>query len=440
MGLVDVAPQDGVVGIYFEEDARKLGLLVADPDNLAQTEATKKKPATAAKKKHRGKTGGNEDASAEVNLPPVAPAAASASASADLSVGTPVLAGLAGTAALNDLGLDLDLGDNALADLARLIEGHTSALGDLPAEGAAPVHTMGSTGLAAPAEGSGTVDGYSNPQQDSQGSGLAPPPVAAITFAQRRPSVASTIAVDGTNNNASLNQKARIISALEFARGSVQALLTQYQQASPTGFVAQLQQITPTGSPAGSDLNAVAASELERLGQALYNMLVAEESVAVPTQLTSTSTQDEDEGGDGEDRDAKRERHGDSGRVPLVEHGYPANLSIFVDSLLTAADADDENRFLSVSDVEADLCRMVAQPDKYLFGDAVTGELLGPSRLYGRSLEQEQLQDAFLSVFATRQQQRGVVCISGRAGSGKVRPEKPILPFPRSGTLSCCFC
>ena len=217
----------------------------------------------------------------------------------------------------------------------------------------------------------------------------------------------------------------------------MQALLAQYQQASPTGFVAQLQLITPTGSPAGSDLNAAAASELERLGQALYNMLVvAEESAAVPTQLTST----QDEGGDGEDRDAKRERHGVSGRVPLVEHGYPANLSIFVDSLLTAADADAENQFLSVSDVEADLCRMVAQPDKYLFGDAVTGEVLAPSRLYGRSLEQEQLQEAFLSVFATRQQQRGVVYISGRAGSGKVGPEKPILPFLRSGTLSCCFC
>ena len=206
----------------------------------------------------------------------------------------------------------------------------------------------------------------------------------------------------------------------------MQALLAQYQQASPTGFVAQLQQITPTGSPTGSDLDAVAALELERLGQALYNMLVAEKSVAVPTQLTST----QDESGDGEDRDAKRERHGDSGRVPLVEHGYPANLSIFVDSLLTAADADAENRFLSVSDVEADLSRMVAQPDKYLFGDAATGELLVPPRLYGRSLEQEQFQEAFLSVFATRQQQRGVVYISGRAGSGKVRPEKPILPFP----------
>ena len=123
MGLVDVIPQNGVVGIYFEDDARKLGLSVADPDALAQGEMTKKKPAVAAaKKKHRKKTGGNEDASADVNLPPVAPAAASASASADLSLGTPLTAGLAGTAALNEFGIDLDLGDDALADLARLIE------------------------------------------------------------------------------------------------------------------------------------------------------------------------------------------------------------------------------------------------------------------------------------------------------------------------------
>ena len=423
MGLVDVVPRGGVVGIYFGDDARQLGLSVANANDLAQGEATKKKPAAAAKekkksssqqqKKQRKKTGQNEEASAEDNSSLVASAAiaasASASASADLSIGTPLMAGLACAAAGNNLDFDLDLGDDALADLAGLIDGDISALGAPPAEAASQVHAMGSTSLAsAAAEGSGTIDGDSNPQQDSQESGLAPPPVAAITFNQRRPSLASTMAVGGGNSNASLNQKARIVSALEFARGSVQALIAQYQR------------ITPSGSPAGSDLDAVAASELERLGQALYNMLVAEGSsgeVALPARLTSVL----DGGGNGEDRNAKRERHGDSGRDPLVEHGYPANLSIFVDSLLKAADVEAENRFLSVSDVDADLSRMVAEPDKYLFGGAATGEVVTPSRLYGRSLEQQQLQEAFLSVFATRQEQRGIVYISGRAGSGKVR-------------------
>ena len=306
MGLVDVVPRDGATGIYFEDDARKLGLSVAGPDDLAQDAAAKKKPSTAAKKKHRKKTEQDEEASAEGSLPPVAPAAVAASASAsaasaDLSIGTPLMASLA--AAGNTLELDLGLGDDTLADLARLIEGPTSALGDALGEAAAHGHTNGSTGLnAAAAEGSGTIDGHSNPQQDSQESALAPPPVAAISFDQRRPSLASTIAIDGSNSNsnsnASLNQRARIISALEFARGSVQSLLAQHQQASPTGFVAQLQHISPAGSPAGSDLDFMTVSQFERLGQTLYNMLLAEESsgaVAAPPQLAPA----EDGRGDG---------------------------------------------------------------------------------------------------------------------------------------------
>jgi len=115
--------------------------------------------------------------------------------------------------------------------------------------------------------------------------------------------------------------------------------------------------------------------------------------------------------------------------------GYPVNLSIFVKSLVDATDQNAE-RFTSITDVEEELDRMIADPKRYLFDDPrAWGELRPPSRLYGCRIQKEKLLQAFRSVFVTREDSRGLTLISGRSGSGKVGLFWVILVFVSSLSL-----
>ena len=95
----------------------------------------------------------------------------------------------------------------------------------------------------------------------------------------------------------------------------------------------------------------------------------------------------------------------------------------------------DDDELVAVQELDEELRMMLEDPDKYL-SDAtsnhpdVTGAISIPPKLYGQERPMERLMNAYQSVFVKRQNDRGVVLISGRAGSGKVgRLTSACLPF-----------
>ena len=103
--------------------------------------------------------------------------------------------------------------------------------------------------------------------------------------------------------------------------------------------------------------------------------------------------------------------------------GLPVSLCTVVMSLLDATDPAASDRYLSSVDVEADLGRMISNPDRYLFDppiDRHSGTLyFRPNRLYGRAKQWEQVRSAFDKIIVTQEETHGYLLISGPPGSGK---------------------
>ena len=114
----------------------------------------------------------------------------------------------------------------------------------------------------------------------------------------------------------------------------------------------------------------------------------------------------------------------------LKDLGHPVGISIFCQSLIDATDEDAPERFATLTDVEDDVERMIAVPDKYVFGQASLsissngsggGQMMNiPTTLYGRTVHQSMLLQAFQSVIGAGEESRGLALVSGRSGSGKV--------------------
>jgi len=108
----------------------------------------------------------------------------------------------------------------------------------------------------------------------------------------------------------------------------------------------------------------------------------------------------------------------------LREAGLPASLGTVLTSLLDAPDPTAPDRYRSAAEVEADLGRMVAEPDRYLFDQSHVGVEVGtlhftPNRLYGRTKQQEQVASAFDKIIVSQEETHGYLLISGPPGSGK---------------------
>ena len=107
----------------------------------------------------------------------------------------------------------------------------------------------------------------------------------------------------------------------------------------------------------------------------------------------------------------------------LRDAGLPVSLCTVITSLLDATDPAASDRYLSAVDVEADLGRMISNPDRYLFDppiDRDSGTLyFEPNRLYGRTQQWEQVRSAFDKIIVTQEETHGYLLISGPPGSGK---------------------
>lgn len=119
----------------------------------------------------------------------------------------------------------------------------------------------------------------------------------------------------------------------------------------------------------------------------------------------------------------KRQRTSyDSYDTSSLKH-IPVALSILVSSLLDATDPTSIDRFASVEDVEADIWRMKAKPERFLFDpppEALTGKLdFSRNKLFGRKPDRKKLRSAFDRVFIRKKVDRGLVILSGGAGVGK---------------------
>lgn len=170
------------------------------------------------------------------------------------------------------------------------------------------------------------------------------------------------------------------------------------------------------------------ASDLHSLGKALYRTL--EDEGCTSAEVTSGAARPMGEDANADERLPKRERrrhaeyHRMHNAIPLQDLGYPTNVSIFIQSLIDATDEDAAERFASLSDVDNDLRLMIEFPDKYVFDappETSTGKLGLSSELYGMQTQRNKLISAFQSVVVTREERRGLALISGRSGSGKVR-------------------
>ena len=208
------------------------------------------------------------------------------------------------------------------------------------------------------------------------------------------------IGIDSTSE-----RDVQLLSTLRAAREMVRSLQHKNIEASATGLQT--------------------AAELHSLGEALYRTLAGEGT----TSAVSSNSEMPGPRDNNENRLSKRERRrdedqlGHTSRTPLQDFGYPTGMSIFVQSLIDATDEDAVERFTSLSDVDNDLRLMIDFPNIYLFDalpQASTERLSFPSDLYGLQTQQNKLMNAFQSVVVTGEERHGLALISGRSGSGKV--------------------
>ena len=362
-------------GIYFEDDARKLGLRMLLPLPEKASGTAKKKKEAERKEAAKGTNGApaKHQSNKRKNTVGVSQATCPSRDAVQASTSTNTPGEKMGDFPTmhNSLSLD-DFADDAslMSDLGRLAEEDEN-------DGAG-----------------GTCDMDGTMFDTSTNSAHAP------TDASNK---AGSPIQDGTGSN--LDPISQLLTTLRTTREMVRSLQQKYIEASATGL-----QI---------------AAELHSLGEALYRTLAGEGT----TSAVSSNGERPGTGDNNDERTSKRERRRDeeqpglTSRTSLQDLGYPTSVSIFVRSLIDATDEDAVERFTSLSDVDNDLRSMIDFPDKYLLGappEATTGRLDMPSGLYGVQTQQSKLMNAFESVVVTGEERHGLALISGRSGSGKV--------------------
>lgn len=104
----------------------------------------------------------------------------------------------------------------------------------------------------------------------------------------------------------------------------------------------------------------------------------------------------------------------------LRDAGLPISLCTVIMSLLGATDPNGSDRYLSFPDAAADLGRMIADPDRYLFDppmDRHNGTLhFVPNRLYGRAEAWAKVELSFDKIIVTQEESHGFLMISGPPG------------------------
>ena len=104
----------------------------------------------------------------------------------------------------------------------------------------------------------------------------------------------------------------------------------------------------------------------------------------------------------------------------LRDAGLPISLCTVIISLLGATDPNGSDRYLSFADAAADLGRMIADPDRYLFDppmDRHNGTLhFVPNRLYGRAEAWAKVELSFDKIIVTQEESHGFLMISGPPG------------------------
>ena len=373
-------------GIYFEEDAKKLGLRILMPP---EEKATGNSSSAAAFKKKKNATRATSQGSKRKSAP-------ATSNEKDIQVGDDERKAITkhdqDTAALpvvnfdslnvlpamgKDFSMD-DLGDDAsfMSDLERL---------------------AGDDGGNEEGGGTSSIDISDNLHHHISAQALV--------------NGGMNTATASTQDSSMSERDLKLLTTLRAAREMVHSLRYKYPYPSYTS--------TSTGSQLASDLHS--------LGKALYSTLEDEGNISVVVTPDAVRPITDDSNDD--NRLAKRERrhHDESQRMrstaPLQDLGYPTSVSIFVQSLIDATDEDAAERFTSISDVDRDLQLMIESPSKYLFDappEAPTGKLGVSSELYGIQTQRSKLMNAFRSVVVTGEEPRGLALISGRSGSGKV--------------------
>jgi len=409
-------------GIYFEEDARTLGLRILMPPEDGTTGTAKKKSkgkeagskddsgAATATAKHRGNKrknalGCNKEDPGEENQ------ITSSRDRPNLASTCQNVAGdnihLASTSSVDigpldafptlydSLNLD-DFGDDAsfASELKRLAEEDED---DEAGDGDPAGGTIGMAGNNMHFD-SGTMSAHAVVDESNV-----------------------SVALSQVDRSSAPDRNLQLLSTLRSVREMVQSLRGKHDGASPT--------------------RGRIAADLHSLGEELYRILAAGDSAAMVASDGVRPSPDSN--GDG--RLSKRERRRDedrfdSGTASLQDLGCPTNISIFVQSLIDATDEDATERFTSLSDVENDLRLMIDFPTKYLFDnlhETSTGRLGLSQELYGIQRQRERLMNSFQEVIVSGKVSRGLALISGRSGSGKVRSTVTIVtPF----LLGCrCF-
>jgi hypothetical protein len=415
MGLVDTATvptapptanEDDAVeseGIYFEEDARKLGLSILEPPEVTDSgtasprdkakgkknerkeKKKKKKPTKDASTKHSHK----RKSTLDPNKEDVGDARAIGGEDVPTAVS---LSTMNQSSALEDIGIDASL----LTELGSLL--------NEPVETSASLSEIPTTANA----GAGTCIPQQNIGGKNNGNSMNRSLVADDPYA----------AGDGLVSGRGM----ALLSTLEAVRGMVRSLREKEDGASADG-----DQI---------------AADLNSLGEALYRTLAGDESAPAASPAGVNPGVEEER----HERVPKRERHRDEDRpggacdiVPLQDLGFPTKLCIFVQSLIDATDEDAAERFTSMSEVDIDLRLMIEFPNRYLFDppqELLTGRLCVPSGLYGIKVQQNKLMNAFQSVVETGDMRHGLALVCGRSGSGKVRSIIGlIIDLPRAGSV-----
>ena len=299
----------------------------------------------------------------------------------------------------------------------------------------APVPSLEtSSSAAAMAAGAGTSPATSATQVAGNG-GAVPVQGSNCPTGSDRGSPSSSAAPHQTDRMQFL------LKVLEVARQRMQTLCSKYPSDATRG-------------AGGADqYHRNMAQDLHQLGVELYHTLTREDSllvwaggdiarnplllgigqpnIAAASTVDMASDHDDDDDDDDDEYRATKRRGGR--RAPLIDFGYPSNVSFLVATLLRSISDFSEEELVTVRELDEDLRLMLEAPDKYLVDMVstdlgITGTLCIPPKLYGQERPMEILTNAFQSIFITRQNNRGLVLISGCAGSGKVRCLPSISP------------
>lgn len=408
VGLVDAG--EGV-GIYFEDEARQLGLTTVRQQPQSPTLFTPTQPTPPAMEKAAtpGKNRETDHDSRTHRQRKSEQYGAGETASPETcetaSRGTPsepsTEATLHADSNRSGMASEEDLEDEMLADLAILMGDGDDA--DTAADFSG-IDEIGfrSTSSSTPREQTALTFGPLAPIQPVQNSPSGDPVHISNNISSDPAIVASSIGGRGRS------QQQHLLSKLQFALQIVDTLRMKHSNAS-----------------VGTTHRTRMEEDLHSLGKEMFRMLTGGTHLLRHDNIDgSACPSPNDNNVDDESGRRTKRVHKSSGVVGALEDGgYPVNLCIFVKSLVDSTDHDAAGRFASIADVEEELHRMITYPERYL-NDPVakdsSGELRPPSRIYGCKIQKEKLLQAFRSVFVAREDSRGLALISGRSGSGKV--------------------